>query len=203
MRALPFDAVLCDIDGVLRLWDPDAMPGLDRAYGLAPGTLASAAFAPERLRLAVTGVLTDEAWRRSVAEALTDACGSAERARTMTTEWTALAGRVNDEILTLLTDVRRHAPVVLVSNATNRLEDDLAALGLSDAVDAVVNTARIGVAKPDAAVYALAAERAGAAVERCLFIDDTLANVHAAQEVGMIGHHYRNADALRRALASG
>jgi putative hydrolase of the HAD superfamily len=29
MSDSPFDAVLCDFDGVLRLWDPDAMTALD------------------------------------------------------------------------------------------------------------------------------------------------------------------------------
>ncbi|WP_199826291.1 hypothetical protein [Streptomyces sp. SBT349] len=61
--AAPFDAVLCDIDGVLRIWDPGIMPGLDRAYGLPPGTVAAAAFGPERLLPAVTGAVRDEEWR--------------------------------------------------------------------------------------------------------------------------------------------
>ncbi|MEV7004142.1 hypothetical protein AB0N62_41885 [Streptomyces sp. NPDC093982] len=35
----PFDAVLCDFDGVVHLWDPDGMTSLDRAWSLAEGTL--------------------------------------------------------------------------------------------------------------------------------------------------------------------
>lgn len=52
-----FDAVLCDFDGVLRLWDPDGMAALDRKAGLAEGTLASAAFRPELLADAFDAVV--------------------------------------------------------------------------------------------------------------------------------------------------
>ncbi|MFE9468250.1 hypothetical protein ACFYNW_32475 [Streptomyces virginiae] len=37
MSDLPFDAVLCDFDGVLRLWDPDGMTALDRELGVPGG----------------------------------------------------------------------------------------------------------------------------------------------------------------------
>ncbi|MEU9372096.1 HAD-IA family hydrolase [Streptomyces avermitilis] len=39
----------------------------------------------------------------------------------------------------------------------------------------------IGVAKPDPRVYRIASERVGASAERCLFIDETEANVTAAR----------------------
>jgi putative hydrolase of the HAD superfamily len=197
-----FDAALCDVDGVLRLWDPDGMPGLDRAYGLPVGTLAGIAFAPERLQPAITGRVTDGAWRRSVAEALVGLCGSAERAQALTAEWSSLVGRVDKQVLEILTAVRRHIPVVLVSNATTRLEDDLAQLGLLDAVDVIVSSARVGAAKPDPAVYTVAAERAGASINRCLFVDDTLGHVTAAQNLGMTGHHYRHAAGFRDAVSA-
>lgn len=193
-----FDAVLCDLDGVLRVWEP--MSDLDRSHGLPEGTLAAAAFAPERLAPAITGRVTDEQWRRAITQDLATACGALDRARSLIADWSSLTGRVDTTVLALLTMARQRVPVVLVSNATTRLESDLYRLGLDDAVDAVVNTARIGVAKPDPSVYRIAARRAGASSERCLFIDDTAKNVEAAREVGMTGLHYRDAVQLREAL---
>ncbi len=64
-----------------------------------------------------------------------------------------------------------------------------------------MSTARIGVAKPDPRVYRIAAERLGVAIERCLFVDDTAANVVAAREAGMAAVHYRRVADLRRTLA--
>lgn len=42
----PYDAVLCDIDGMLRHWPVPGHADLDRLHGLPAGTLAAAAFTP-------------------------------------------------------------------------------------------------------------------------------------------------------------
>ncbi|WP_033287278.1 HAD family hydrolase [Streptomyces sp. NRRL F-525] len=200
METLPFDAVLCDFDGVVHMWDPDGMTALDRAWGLAEGTLAGAAFEGGLLRAAVTGRLSDEEWRSRIADELTPVCGSAERARDLLAAWTALTGRVDPDVMELLTEVRRTVPVVLLSNATTRLESYLAAVGLAEAFDAVVNTARVGVAKPDPRVFELAAGRVGADPKRCLFVDDTYGHVVAAREAGLTGLHYGHVGQLRDAV---
>ncbi len=79
-----------------------------------------------------------------VAEDLAEVCGSEAGAQGLVSGWTALTGRVDTAVLEILTAVRSRVPVVLVSNATTRLEADLTALGLADAFDAVVNSARTG-----------------------------------------------------------
>ncbi|GAA1996609.1 hypothetical protein GCM10009799_24330 [Nocardiopsis rhodophaea] len=201
MAGVAFDAVLCDIDGVLRLWDPARMEELDRQYGLAEGTLAGAAFAPHRLTPAVTGETTDAQWRRGVADDLAEACGSRYRAEAIVGQWAALLPQVDPEVLHALTAVRERARVVLVSNATTRLDEELETLGLSDIADAVVNSSRLGVAKPHPAVYRAAADAAATPVPRCLFVDDAEANVVAARRLGMAGLHYTGFQGLRDVLS--
>ncbi|WP_326762788.1 HAD-IA family hydrolase [Streptomyces phaeochromogenes] len=196
---VPYAAVLCDVDGVLRHW-----PGndeIEQAHGLPAGALAGAAFAPARVHPAITGEITDEQWRSAVAADLASTYGSQEQAHAAVAAWSELVPLVDLELVDLLTRVRDVASVALVSNGTTRLEQDLARQGLDSLAHAVVNTARIGVAKPHPRVYRIAAERVGATPERCLFIDDTEANVTAAREVGMAAVHYRQLDELRMALA--
>lgn len=58
--------------------------------------------------------------------------------------------------------------------------------------------------KPDAGIYELFLRRAQVRAEECVFIDDTQANVTAAQAVGMHAIHFKNPEDLRlqlRALA--
>jgi putative hydrolase of the HAD superfamily len=197
-----FDAVLCDVDGVVRHWDRDAMNQIDRTHGLPPGTLAATAFAPVRLEPAVTGRVTDAEWRATIVADLVSTSGAApHKAQAMVDAWSAHTGAVDLDVMALLTEVRRHVPVVLVSNATTRLEDDLSRLGVIDAVDAVVNTSRIGIAKPDARVYRHAAARAGADPTRCLFVDDTPGHVDGARAAGMTGVHFAGVDHFRTALS--
>lgn len=56
------------------------------------------------------------------------------------------------------------------------------------------------LAKPDPAIYALAAARFGHAPEAMLFIDDSLPNVVSARECGWNAHHFSSAEALRAEL---
>ncbi|MEV6232328.1 HAD-IA family hydrolase [Saccharopolyspora shandongensis] len=201
MPETEFDAILCDLDGVLRWWDPEIMSGLDRANGLPRGTLAKTAFAPDRLNPAITGARTDEQWRAAIAADLAEVCATPEAARALVAEWSAHPGEVVDEVAELLAAAREHVPVTLVSNATTRLESDLDRLGIADLLDEVVNSARVGIAKPDPGIYRFAAARAGVPEARCLFVDDTLQNVEAARGLGMRAVHHQNPAQLRETLA--
>lgn len=195
-----YGALLCDVDGILRLWPKDGMSGVDRAYGLPEGTLAGTAFHPDHLLPAITGRVSDQEWREGIALALADRCGGEHRARLLVADWTAIRPGVDEDIVALLTNTRRRIPVVLVTNATTRFESDLADLGLTGVANAIVNSSRVGVAKPEPGIYRIAAERAGVPVEDCLFTDDTEANVTAAREHGLNGLHYRHVDELRAIL---
>ncbi len=198
MPAIPYDALLCDVDGVLRHW-PNAGE-LERVNGLPVGAVAASAFAPERLEPAITGAVTDEEWRASVAADLAETFGSVARADAAVAAWSALVPRVDLDVIGLLADVRPAATIVLVTNATTRLEADLADQGLDRVADLVINSARVGVAKPDPRIFHIAAERAGASLDRCLMIDDTQVNVVAARSIGMAARQYRTIDDLRSAL---
>jgi putative hydrolase of the HAD superfamily len=195
-----FDALLCDIDGVVRIWD-DSMDRVDESHGLSRGTLASIAFDPERLTPAITGAITDEQWRESVATALGAHIGSDDLAAEVVAAWSKQSGAVDADVVDLLTELRQEMPVVFVSNATTRLDDDLAALGLLDVADGVVNSSRVGVAKPDREIYLAAAELADAHPERCVFVDDTLRMVDGARDAGMTAIHYTGISSLRRAVS--
>jgi 2-haloacid dehalogenase len=54
--------------------------------------------------------------------------------------------------------------------------------------------------KPDAAIYELFLRRNNLAAKACLFIDDSVANVHGAEAVGMQAHHFTSPENLRKAL---
>jgi putative hydrolase of the HAD superfamily len=194
---MTFDAVLCDLDGVLRRWPP--MADLEQAHGVPPGTLAAVAFAPARLLPAITGGCTDEEWRAAVTA---DLVAHTDRAAELVAAWSAGAGEIDLEVADILRTARRHGPVILVTNATTRLESDVDRLGLAGHVDAIVNSARLNAAKPDPNIYLAAAERAGVPPTRCLFVDDSAVNTDAAAALGMAAHHFTGAPGLREVLVS-
>lgn len=197
----PFDAVLCDVDGVLRDW-PSVEP-IESAHGVAPGTLYAAAFAPHRVLPAITGEVTDGEWRAFVTA---DLEGSGELTRataeSLVAAWSAMRPTTNEQTVALLRLARdtMGMPVSLISNATTRLEFDLTEAGLSEFIDTAINTSRVGFAKPDPRVYAYAAEHVGVPPSRCLFVDDTSGHVEAARAAGMHGVRFRTAADLESAL---
>ena len=66
--------------------------------------------------------------------------------------------------------------------------------------DGIVVSAHERLLKPDPRIYARLCERYGLIPAHCIFIDDSLPNVEAARDLGMRGHHFQGAAALRAAL---
>ncbi|MFE4605939.1 HAD-IA family hydrolase [Kitasatospora indigofera] len=196
----PFDAVLCDLDDVIRLFDATEVTRLERAAGLPVGSTAASAFGPGRGGPLVLGQLSKDAWAESTASALADRVPAA-RARELAAAFARAPFRTDPEVVELLRAARAHCPVWIVTNGTPWLDDDLATLDLDGLADGIVNSARLGVAKPDPGILLHAAGRAGATPERCLFVDDRAANVEAAAALGMATVHFRTAADLRPALA--
>jgi putative hydrolase of the HAD superfamily len=196
----PFDAVLCDLDNVIRFYDLTRLARLEQLAGLAEGTTTRVAYAPETDLPLLLGKIGKEQWVESIVRGLVGEV-SEPQARELGTALAEAPFRADDVVVTMLRRIREHMPLVLVTNATLELESDLASLGLSDLAHHVVSSARVGVAKPDREIYEIAAERAETAVERCLFVDDRLENIEAAVALGMAGLHYREPEDLRKVLA--
>ncbi|MFC3891780.1 HAD-IA family hydrolase [Lentzea rhizosphaerae] len=156
------------------------LDGVVRSFPPIPAEVAEAAFEPALLRRAVTGEITDEQWRGQAGLAATP-------------------GEVIGEALALVRAARKQCFVALLTNATTRLEADLALLGLDVEFDAVFSSARLGVAKPDHAIFRRVLDELGYAT--AVFCDDTAENVVAACEVGLDGVHVPDTAALRTALA--
>lgn len=69
--------------------------------------------------------------------------------------------------------------------------------------DDLVLSGQVGLRKPDPAIYRLAADRLGVALEACVFVDDLERNVEVAIELGMVGvHHGGDDEETRSAVLS-
>ena len=72
--------------------------------------------------------------------------------------------------------------------------------------EVIVDSAFVGLRKPDPAIYSLTLERlGGVAAERCVFVDDLDANCETARELGMTAIRFESADqaipAIREAFS--
>lgn len=187
---MPSDrALLIDLDGVIRTWRSQDNPDHERGFGLPPGSIAQVAFTPERLVPAITGQVTDSVWRAQIAAELARLFPAADVAGAVAW-WSASPGETVPQVVELVHTFRRSGQVVLVTNATTRLADDLNRLGISTLFDRIVNSALVGVAKPSPAIFTAALEAAGVVAENALFVDDQPTNITAAQTLGIPAHLY-------------
>lgn len=188
-------ALLIDLDGVIRLWRSQEDPAAEASFGLPPGSVRRIAFAPERLQPVITGQIRDEVWRSQIRDQLALEFPEANAAAAVAW-WSSPYGEVDSTVLKMIGECRSRAAVVLITNATSRLPDDLRRLGLDGAFDHVVNSSVVSAAKPDPAIFRAALAAAGAEAADALFVDDTLGHVEAARRLGIAGHHYRGPDTL-------
>ena len=186
--------IVVDLDGVLRTWARRSLTDLEAAHGLPGGSMAAAAFAPERLRPAITGRVSDEEWRAGIRAELTDRYGPGGAAAVE--EWTRNPGELVPEVVELVARQRPRRTVAVLTNATSVLDAHLDALGLRDSVDAVFSSAELGVAKPDPAAFERVCRALGVDPRDCALIDDAPANTDAAAALGMTPHLYRTPEAL-------
>ena len=191
--------VLTDFDGVIRHWPAAVTASVEDRHGLQRGSLARTAFDPSILDDAITGRVTDSEWRSEVARRLGAETDEAT-ARSAVTAWSTSRGVVDQAVLRVLQAARSVAALGLVTNATTRLDDDLARLGLSDAFDFVVNSSAVGCAKPSRRFYEHAARRCGCEPGAVLFVDDRAENVDAAIDFGFHGHLHHDPRTLERLL---
>jgi putative hydrolase of the HAD superfamily len=191
-----FRCALVDLDGVIRRWDAEPVAELERRHGLPMGSIASAAFGDQiLLRRAITGQITDEDWRATVAERLAPLCRGSALA--VVTEWSASSGAVDVDVLGVIRSARGSGwRIGVLTNATTRLRQDLIRLGLDEEFDIVVSSADLGVAKPDIAAFIAACSRLGADAQDCLFVDDSAVNVAAADKAGLSAHVFEDARQL-------
>ncbi len=54
--------------------------------------------------------------------------------------------------------------------------------------------------KPDPAIYELALQRFDREPRQCLFVDDRLENIEGGRQLGIAGHHFKDAESLERDL---
>jgi putative hydrolase of the HAD superfamily len=70
---------------------------------------------------------------------------------------------------------------------------------LDDIFEVVVDSAFVGMRKPDPRIYSLTVERLGDGLtpSDCVFVDDNEVNVQAAAELGMSAVHFRDTEQAR------
>ena len=102
--------------------------------------------------------------------------------------------RPNDAMIAFLRDVRgRGYRLAMLTNNVREWEPRWRAmLPVDELFEVVVDSAFVGLRKPDPAIYQLTCDRLGVTPERCLFVDDIEVNCAAAATLGMTAVLFRS-----------
>ena len=192
-------AYVFDLDGVVRDFAPgDVNPAIEAVLGLPSGQVAATAFHPDLLLPTITGQQTFEAWFAAICRALEVMVPEPERVREHMEAWRAHRGTVVDETVARLDALRADGHRTYVfTNGTDYVPEEMELLGITDLFDGVLNSADLGVAKPDRRAYAAAHEAIEADLGRAIahaevwFTDDRWDNVDAAREFGWDAEVFR------------
>jgi putative hydrolase of the HAD superfamily len=115
----------------------------------------------------------------------------------------------NEPMVELMRDLKRRGyRMALLTNNVREWEPLWRSmLPVDEIFEVVVDSAFVGMRKPDPPIFELAVDRLGdeIAAAECLFVDDVLVNVEAARELGMRTVHFRDNEQaiaeIERALA--
>ena len=102
----------------------------------------------------------------------------------------------NDAMIGFLGELRElgYRLAMLTNNVREWEPRWRAMLPVDELFEVVVDSAFVGLRKPDPAIYRLTCERLGVEPERCLFVDDVAVNCEAAAALGMTAVLFRSSE---------
>ncbi|WP_150460774.1 HAD family hydrolase [Nesterenkonia ebinurensis] len=193
LRTSEIRAVVFDFDGVIRRFDAQFTPDLERRYGLPEDSIQGAAFAEPLITELTTGRIPRREWIRRIGAQI----GTPEAAA----EWAHPPTAADQELLMLADELRAQGLITAVlTNGTDEVREEAAQLGALEHFDAFFNSAEIGWIKPDPRVFQYVMDQLGLRGSEIFFTDDSPNKLTGARQVGMHAHHYSSVTALRAAL---
>jgi epoxide hydrolase-like predicted phosphatase len=187
-------AVIFDWGGVMEEMPTEAdVAAWERRLALAPGMLPEVLWG-EMWRKLEVGSITDEDYGRHVADRL----GLPDREAALHfLQVFYTADRLNQPVIGAARALRGRYQIAVLSNAfptQSEVIRDYHGIDVCAEFDVYVNSAEVGLSKPDPAIYHLTLERLGVAPEQAIFLDDSLRNVDSARQVGIQTIHFFDPD---------
>lgn len=195
----PIAGVICDFGGVLTTPLVEAFAAIQEESGISPGSLAEAMG-----RLAArdgnhplfeleTGRISEHRFLESLGAELGRTLGRTVQLHGFSRSYFANL-HPNQAMIGCMRSLReRGLRMAILTNNVREWEPLWRPmLPVDEIFHHVVDSAFVGMRKPDRAIYELTLERIGLAPQQCLFVDDVDVNCAAARELGMTTVWFRD-----------
>lgn len=185
--------ILIDFDGVIRHWQGSTIVNTEKRLGLSVGALFSVAFSESLLLPTITGQQTHANWVKKVREQLSSKFDEAI-GEELVEAWEKTTATIDYKFLNTIRLISPFSKLVLITNATDKLTQDIRDSSLSGSFDFVINSSDVLAAKPASKFFTRTLELLGCDSSECVFIDDTVKNVQSAQALGIQSLHHKSVD---------
>jgi putative hydrolase of the HAD superfamily len=193
------EAIVSDFGGVLTTPLLSSFVAVQDEIGIEPEDLGKALravseedgdnplFALER------GEISEEAFLERLADGLEPLLGKRPHLHRFREIYFA-ALHPNEEMIALMRELQAGGRRMAMLTNNVREWEPLwrSMLPVDEIFETVVDSAFVGLRKPEAEIYALTLERIGLPAERCLFVDDLEHNCEGARAAGMEAVHFRD-----------
>jgi len=184
-------AVIWDMGGVLlREWDPVPRQQLAVDWGIPLKTLNRLVFQSESARLAATGDVSEQEHWEWIGRQV--GVPAADLSAFQLQFWAG--DRIDPDIREFLASLKNDYLIALLSNAwtgTRKVLDEYYnCLGL---FHHAIISAEVRLVKPDPAIYHLMLDQLEVKPGQAIFVDDLQENIDAAEQLGIHGIHFLNA----------
>lgn len=194
----PIRALIFDLDGVLRLWSHELVYRLLAELGVPPVALEEAVAREPACTMAKYGFTTHDDWIMAVTSALAETHPDA--AEEAVRYWSTSRGMLAPKTVEHLTELRSNHAVAILTNSTDRYEEDIQALGLNVLVDAVSSSCRTRIPKPSPHAFLGVCARLSVEPGECLYTDDLEEHVVGARHAGLHAFEWSGWDDYRARL---
>ena len=145
------------------------------------------------------GMLSNEEWFQAYKESLPQPC--CLKSSDFWNAWKILLGKEKNTVQ-ILDSLKQKYFIWLLSNTNSKhIQDEIEKRYLfPKLIDGTVYSFDVGQRKPEKKIYKIAVHLASAKPQECLFIDDLVENIQAAESVGIKGIHFKSSRQLKNEL---
>jgi epoxide hydrolase-like predicted phosphatase len=191
-------AVIWDVGGVLiRTTDSAPRERIEKRFGFRPGGLDSVIWGSDESNRAILGEIPEfEVWDHVGRELK---ISEDEMPGFIDEFWSG--DSLDKELLDFISRLHTDYKMGLLSNAWSGARQSLdVKYRMLEPFDELIFSAEVRLAKPDVRIYQLALDRLRVSAPETIFIDDNLANIEAANTLGIHGVLFETSEQARKTV---
>ncbi len=191
--------ILTDLDGVIRKWDNSKLKKIEEKMNITEDNLLSICFESKLLNQVITGEISDNKWRELVEEKYSSIHRDLD-VKKIIDLWTNSDYKIDEKVIFLYKKYFPEAKIILVTNATSKLNRDLLNDNIYNCFDVIFNSSELGFCKPNKKYYESIKSKLNLSYDEVIYIDDSKENISTAKEFGIRSLLYEDKFGLEQFL---